>query len=205
MRFPIAKFLPLFLVGTWASAATFQVGPESRVTFKAASTLHGFHGSSDAVTGSVEYDAQSPLDAKGKITIDARTLVTGNRKRDRLMHQEALETEKFPWISVEMRRFVPHPEAGASHAGNIHANLNLHGKTKKILIPAEIEPQADGSLKVQGSVGLDMTEYDVEPTKTRVFLATLRVLPNVSIRFDLDLKPEAEAAPHAASILEQLQ
>lgn len=177
-----------------AASTRYRVTKGSSVRFKAASNLHGFHGGTDALTGFVVFDPAVPLESSGEVTIDADSLRSGDGKRDRRMRDTALETGLFPEIKFRMRRFVAEPSDGSrAVSGNIHGELELHGVTRKLLVPATVRPRG-GGLHVEGTVGFDMQGWDIRPPPTRIFFATLVVLPNVSVSFDLDLDPVAPTA-----------
>ncbi len=108
---------------------------------------------------------------------------------------------------MEMSRFVPHApgDAGAvagaassgggprwtgSGEGNLHGSLTLHGTTRKLVVPSVLETRPDGSLRITGKVGLDMTDFGVKPPSMLFF----RVRPGVTVSFDLGWKPAAPGA-----------
>lgn len=183
----------------------YEIAAGSKVTFEAASNLHTFNGSTEAVTGNVSFDREVPLDSTGEVVIDADALRTGDRKRDGDMRSRALETGKFPRIVMKMTRFVPSPTLGTSGRleGNIHGELELHGLAKKLVVPAEIETLADGKLQVTGKVGIDMRNWDIRPPRNKILFVTLQVLPNVTVGFDLGLEPKDD--PELAARLERIE
>ena len=171
----------------------YQVATGSNVSFKAASNLHGFHGGTDELTGFVVFDPSTPLDSSGEIIIDADTLRSGDGKRDGKMRGQALETKIFPEIKIRMRRFAADPSDGSGKlTGNIHGELELHGVKRNLMIPATVETRGE-KLHVEGVVGFDMRDWSIHPPRTKILFATLRVLPNVSVNFELDLEPMPEA------------
>lgn len=176
-----------------AAPTRYRVAESSSVSFKAASNLHGFHGGTDALTGFVVFDPADPLSSTGEVVIDADSLRSGDGRRDGKMRNEALETQLFPSITIRMRRFAADPSDGLTTVtGNIHGELELHGVKRNMLVPATVERRGD-KLHVEGVVGFDMRDWSIHPPRQRIFLATLRVLPNVSVSFELDLEP-TEAA-----------
>lgn len=199
---PASKLLTLALFSALGAAQSsaapvrYQVAPGSAVHFKAASNLHGFHGGTDSLTGFVVFDPAEPLASTGEVVIDADALRSGDGKRDRKMRSQALETKLFPDIKFRMRRFAAPPSDGALRIeGNIHGELELHGVTRKLLIPATVETRGD-KLHVEGVVGFDMGDWSIRPPRTKIVFASLRVLPNVSVSFELDLE-KMEAAREA--------
>lgn len=196
--------LPLLLILLLASSASatprrFRLAEGSRVTFQAASTLHGFHGGTESVSGEVLFDAEDPRNSSGKVVIQADQLRTGDRKRDRGMRDQALEVKEHPSITMSMERFVPAREQTQAGVltGSIHGKLDLHGVSLPLVVPAEVTEASDGSLAVSGKVGIDMTRWDIAPPVTKIFLVSLRVLPNVSVAFDLKFEPREDRALQA--------
>jgi hypothetical protein len=105
---------------------------------------------------------------------------------------------------MKMHRFVPakdQPEVGKVE-GNIHGELTLHGAVRKLLVPAVVEDREGGQLHISGAVGIDMTNWDIRPPVTKVLFMALRVLPNVSVSFDLDLEPGGAPDPSGSATLQ---
>lgn len=102
-------------------------------------SLHTVHGTFTLTRGALNFDRASGK-AGGEIVVNARSGQSGNDSRDTRMHQEILETVKYPEI-------VFHPaliEGKASESGSsdvqVRGTLSVHGGDHEItaLVHAEL-------------------------------------------------------------------
>jgi polyisoprenoid-binding protein YceI len=70
---------------------------QTRVEFALGTTLHTVHGTFQLISGQIHFDAATGK-ASGTIVVDARSADTDNKSRDKKMHQEILESPKYPEI-----------------------------------------------------------------------------------------------------------
>ena len=87
----------------WGQEIVLNADPaHSTVEFKLSATLHTVHGSFKLKHGEVRFN---PATGKisGVVVVDATSGNSGNDKRDRRMHQEILESGKYPEISRVIR------------------------------------------------------------------------------------------------------
>lgn len=146
----IARCLGAAGLALWVAAAAaaeerrLVLDPEAtEIGFRLGATLHTVEGSAKLERGAVVFDPATGA-ASGEIVIDARSLDTGNRKRDRVMHARVLESEAYPTIV-----FVPDQlegrldEAGASPI-RLRGELRIHGAAHPSLLAAEVRADGDG-------------------------------------------------------------
>jgi polyisoprenoid-binding protein YceI len=79
----------------------------------------------------------------GDIVVDASSGQSGSGMRDRKMHREVLESERFPEIA-----FRPdHVEGAVASAGKssvrVHGYFNIHGSDHELTVPAEVNISVD--------------------------------------------------------------
>ena len=99
--------------------------------------FHSVEGSFALKRGSVKYDPASGK-ASGEIVFDALSGKTGNDSRDKKMHQDVLESSRFPEIS-----FRPdHAEGALATAGDstlqVHGIFSIHGADHELTIPVTV-------------------------------------------------------------------
>lgn len=91
-----------------ASAAAPQVltlSPErTKVSFALEATGHDVEGLLALKAGTVRFDPATGQ-ASGDLVIDLATADTGNKSRDKTMHQDVLEDAKFPLATFRAARF----------------------------------------------------------------------------------------------------
>lgn len=145
-RFKRARFSILIALGLVLPLARAQTG-ELRLRFTPANTnikftlgdiLHTVHGSFQLKRGEVDYDlaAQS---VRGEVVADALSGESGNHSRDRKMHREILESDKYPEII-----FRPdHVEGTVAQAGSstlqVHGIFSIHGSDHELIMPVRVE------------------------------------------------------------------
>src|SRR5262250_344069 len=136
-RFAVA----IILVGAMAlqaSAATttWKIDPlhtaaQFAVKHMMISTVRGeFKG----VTGTVNWDDQDVTKSSVDVTIDTKTVNTGEEKRDQdLKSANFFEVEKFPTLTFKSKKVE---SAGAGKL-KITGDLTMHGVTKEVVLDVE--------------------------------------------------------------------
>jgi polyisoprenoid-binding protein YceI len=126
----------LLLAPAFGHAATWEVDPaHSSVSFSVRhmmiSTVRGqFRTFSAKATG----DPAAPTSATIEATIDAKSIDTGNEKRDtHLKSPDFFDVEKFPTITFKSTKIE---SAGAGKA-KLTGDLTIHGVTKPVVLDVE--------------------------------------------------------------------
>lgn len=139
----VAAVIAIACVPAWAGERVARFDPEAtEVTFDVGATGHDVHGVLHLTEGVIHVDPATGA-ASGKITVDARLAETGNKKRDKTMHNKVFESEKYP-----MFRFVPtrfegvFADDGKSEI-QLHGTLSIHGEDHPMVLPTTVEI-ADG-------------------------------------------------------------
>jgi len=124
--------LCLIAVTLQAQETTFELDPEkTTVEFTLGDILHTVHGTFKAKSGNLRLDPASGL-VSGAFVIDATSGQSGNKTRDRKMHNEILESAQYPEV-----RFTPNKITGA------------------------IAPQGSSTIQVQGVFTLHGSDHDI--------------------------------------------
>ena len=137
-----------------------------RVGFDAKSTLHDFTGVTEKVAGRFTADFDDPEGKwSGEVTAEAGSLVTGVEGRDANMW-EHLATKEHPQIRFAIQRFLPAPggvDVGKQTArGEIEGQMTIHGKTRALKMPVQLEVDTQKRVVVTGQVPLKISDYGVE-------------------------------------------
>jgi polyisoprenoid-binding protein YceI len=136
-KFAVAAVL---LAGTaWqasAASTTWQIDPahtaaQFAVKHLMISTVRGeFKG----VTGSIVWDDKDVTKSTVDVTIDTKTVNTGEPKRDEdLRSAKFFEVEKFPTMTFKSKKV----EAAGAGALKITGDLTIHGITKEVVLEVE--------------------------------------------------------------------
>jgi polyisoprenoid-binding protein YceI len=194
-------FLRLALLGLVASAAPaaaqvpLQLVAGTTLTFAGTSTVRSW---SCGVTAP-------------KATIDATAKTVGAATRDgaRVVQRVQLRIPvssmdcKNGTMNGHMRKALgaeAHPEivfalstyevagTAAARTGVLVGTLQIHGKEQPVRIPVTFAPEGDEALRVRGEHVVKMTEFGVQPPT--LMLGTMKVGADVTVRFDLLVKPQ---------------
>ncbi|MCC7527398.1 MAG: YceI family protein [Candidatus Melainabacteria bacterium] len=115
------------------------------------STVRGGFGK---VTGSVNYDGKNLAKAKVNATIDAKTINTGEDKRDEhLRSKDFFETEKFPSITFKSTTIKPKGKGKFAMSGD----LSMHGVTKPVTLDVDGPSQEIKDKQGNHKVGFSAT------------------------------------------------
>ena len=131
--------LMLFIANAYAQEMTFQLDPsQSRVQFTLGSTFHEVHGTFQLKGGTIHFNPASG-EASGSLIVDATSGNTGNDRRDRRMHRQILEDQKYPEIV-----FVPQHISGRLAPQGIsqvelQGLLTLHGEQHPVTLNMPVQ------------------------------------------------------------------
>jgi polyisoprenoid-binding protein YceI len=134
-----------------ACAATLAAGQQllfqldaqhTGVNFTLGDVLHTVRGTFLLKQGSLSLDPASGK-LSGEIVVDARSGDSGSGMRDRKMHKEVLESDRYPEI-----KFRPdHIEGPVSLQGKssvqVHGIFSIHGADHELTVPAQVEVSSD--------------------------------------------------------------
>ena len=99
--------------------------------------MHTVHGSFQALRGRIEYsNATGAL--RGEIVVDAQSGQSGDAGRDKKMHEEILESEKYPAISFRPDRVEGKVAPAGKSTVQVHGIFTLHGAEHELTVPASV-------------------------------------------------------------------
>jgi polyisoprenoid-binding protein YceI len=136
----------VFLVGSIAAAAqavSFQLDPQrTTVSFTLADVLHSVHGTFKLKQGTLRFDPTSSR-LTGEIVVDAKSGESGSGMRDRKMHREVLESDRFPEIAFHPDRVDGIVSLKGKSSVRVHGIFTIHGSDHEVTVPAEVETSSD--------------------------------------------------------------
>ncbi len=114
------------------------VPAKTSVNFTLGDVLHTVHGSFNVKGGTVHFDPASNK-ISGEILVDAASGNSGSDGRDKKMHNEVLESARFPDIAFRPDRVEGRvADLGASTI-QVHGMFSIHGAEHEITIPVQVE------------------------------------------------------------------
>jgi len=129
-----------------AQETTIVLDPEkTTVGFVLEATLHTVRGTFRLKSGVVRFDPATGA-ASGSIAVDATSGETGNKRRDRNMHQDVLESERHPEITFTPTRVTGSLIAQGESSVALQGVLRLKGVDHAITLPFKVQTSA-GDLK----------------------------------------------------------
>jgi polyisoprenoid-binding protein YceI len=126
-----------------AQDTAFQLDPaQTSVKFTLSDVLHTVRGSFRLKRGALELEA-APGKLSGEIVVDARSGESGNGMRDRKMHKEILESDRYSEISFRPDRIEGAVASQGKSSVRLHGMFNIHGVDREITVPADLEMSGD--------------------------------------------------------------
>jgi polyisoprenoid-binding protein YceI len=134
----------LLAVGLWtgtvgAQEMTVELDPaKTRIEFTMAATLHTVHGSFLLKNGTIHFNP-STGSASGLVVVDARSGNSGNKGRDRKMHREIIESERYPQITLTPTKLSGKFERQGDSTVELEGKFKLHGSEHSITLAIPIQ------------------------------------------------------------------
>jgi len=109
---------------------------DTEITFALGARLHTVRGRFALESGEVRFDPDTGA-ASGAVRVDARSGDTGIDRRDRVMHEEVLDSARHPVFVLRPERIeVSHREADAL-AGRLFADFEIRGGSHPVELAFE--------------------------------------------------------------------
>ncbi len=139
----VIAFLSIVSTAAAAQDVGFQLDPQhTTVNFTLGDVLHTVHGTFHLKRGSVRFDPASDK-LTGEIIVDAKSGESGSGMRDRKMHREVLESDRYPEITFHPDHLEGTVALQGKSSVRVHGIFNIHGSDHELTVPAEIETFPD--------------------------------------------------------------
>ena len=126
-----------------AQETAFQLDPaQTSVKFTLGDVLHTVHGTFHLKRGGLQLEAASGK-ISGEIVVDAKSGESGSGMRDRKMHKEVLESERYPEIAFRPDKVEGAVASQGKSSVKVHGMFSIHGVDREITVPAEVEMSTD--------------------------------------------------------------
>jgi polyisoprenoid-binding protein YceI len=117
-----------------------------------------------------------------RFAVDLTTLTSNEGRRDARLREMGIESARFPTATFVLGAPVAVPQdglAGASVGVVLTGELDLHGVTKSVEIPAQAR-LADGRIEVAGSLTFPFADFGMAPPSIGSFVT---VEDNATLEF----------------------
>jgi polyisoprenoid-binding protein YceI len=111
---------------------------KSTIEFTLGATLHTVHGTFVLKSGSVHFNPQTGT-ASGLIVVDATSGNSGNDGRDRKMHKDILESQRFPEITFTPTGFSGKAPAQGASDVRLDGIFRLHGADHPLILTVPVQ------------------------------------------------------------------
>jgi polyisoprenoid-binding protein YceI len=144
------------------------------------------------VSGELRFDpAGGP--ASGAVVVDATSFATGVAARDRNMHEQVLESARFPEIRFQAERLDVQRRSEEAADVTLHGSFEIHGGRHATAVPARIAREG-GGVRVDAAFTVPYAAWGLRDVSTFV----LRVAPEVRVQLELRGELELSAADAAS-------
>jgi hypothetical protein len=163
---------------------------QSTVHYTVSSSLHTVHGTFAVKRGTLRLDPATSK-ASGEIVVDAVSGESGNNSRDKKMHKEVLESDKFTDIIFRPDHVEGAVRPQGSSSAQLHGIFVLHGSGHELTVPVQAELKSE---KWKGTANFTVPYNDWGLKNPGNFI--LKVDHAVSIEVDMagTLQEQAAAA-----------
>jgi polyisoprenoid-binding protein YceI len=140
-------------------------------------------------SGEVRMDLAAVERSSLFVTVDAASLTVIGDVPDkdrpdveRAMHEEVLQSERFPEIVYECSRVSASKTGDRIYWVSLSGQLSLHGVTRNLVIPARVFVD-ETSLKASGEVSLRQRDFDIKLVSAAG--GTIKVKDELKLSFEI--------------------
>jgi polyisoprenoid-binding protein YceI len=138
-----ASATPLRASNRGATTLSLQLDPaKSGADITLVGNLHTVEGKFTSKRGALQYDPATGK-ASGEIVFDATSGKTGNDSRDKKMHKDVIQSDRYPEIA-----FRPdHADGALALSGDstlqVHGQFSIHGSEHEVTFPVQMTVQGN--------------------------------------------------------------
>jgi len=114
---------------------------QSKMNYVLGTTLHTVHGTFGLKRGTIRIESDGK--AGGEIVADATSGQSGDSKRDKKMHKDVLESEKYTEVVFRPDRVDGKFPASGAVSVQMHGTFALHGSDHELSVPVTGEITGD--------------------------------------------------------------
>jgi polyisoprenoid-binding protein YceI len=122
-----------------AADTTLDIAPrDAQVSFTLSDVLHTVHGTFALKRGNFRFAPETGK-ASGEIVVDAASGQSGSQARDRRMHSNILESDRYPEIVFRPDRIEGKVAAEGASDAVLHGLFTIHGADHELSAPVHID------------------------------------------------------------------
>jgi len=139
--FLCAVFLtaPLLHAQSAQQAVTMHINPAAtEIHWTLNGNMHTVHGTFKLKGGLITFDPTTGA-AQGEILVDVQSGESGNHSRDTRMHQEILESGKYPQAIFHPEKVTGLVKSGSTETVTVDGTFTLHGKDHPMRLDTKVQ------------------------------------------------------------------
>ncbi len=126
-----------------AQDMTLELDPaNTRIEFTLGATLHTVHGTFALKSGTIHFNP-STGSASGLVVVDATSGNTENKGRDHKMHQEILESQRYPEITFTPGKLSGKVELQRDSSVQVDGIFKLHGTEHPMTLTLPVQAKGN--------------------------------------------------------------
>jgi polyisoprenoid-binding protein YceI len=164
----VVVFAIFVLLGSTACAQESAVNldpAQTTIEFTLDTTLHAVHGTFKLKSGRISFDPATGK-ASGAIVVDATSGDSDNESRDKKMHQQILESQKYPEIV-----FTPlHVKGAVNPQGasqvEVSGVFRIHGQDHDITLTLSVQPPDGDKIQASTHFSVPYVQWGIKSAST---------------------------------------
>jgi len=185
----VALLLPALSLGAEtlrAQDTTLELDPaNTQIAFTLAATLHTVHGTFKLKGGTIHFNPATGS-ASGIVVVDATSGDTGNKGRDHKMHQEVLESQRYPEITFTPTKLSGKVELQGDSTVEVDGAFRLHGADHPITLILPVQTKGN-TLSVRTHIVIPYVAWGLKNPST--------FLLHVGDKVEVDVTAAAKVIP----------
>jgi polyisoprenoid-binding protein YceI len=152
---------------------------ECEINFSLPAVLHTVHGKFAVRGGDLRLDVGSG-DISGRIVADVKSGDTGEEERDRRMHQDVLESARFPEAVFSPDRLTGQLALSGRSDLTVHGILRIHGQDHELTVPVKVSVES-GRFTATSRLSIPYVKWGMRDPSSLI----LRVSKTVEVEINL--------------------
>jgi len=196
-RVKLVRALAIFLAACYgaltlapaarAQAYVVNLDPaQTKITFSLDTTLHDVHGTFQLKSGQIHFDSATGK-ASGAVIVDARSGDTENKSRDKKMHQEILESPKYPEIVFTPQQVRGSFDPQKASQVDVAGTFRIHGQDHAVTMTFAAQPVSPAQLHCDTHFTIPYVKWGMKDASTFLLHANDTV--------ELEIHATAQVAP----------
>jgi|ERR1700722_243638 len=191
----LASFVGLALLilapASRAQESVVQLDPaQAKIEYSLDGNFHTVHGKFALKSSSIRFDSSSGK-ISGAIVVDATSGDSGNNGRDKKMHHEILESDKFPDIVFTPKQITGAVAAEGLSKVEVAGQFRLHGRDHDVTLPIDVKADG-GNLQITTHIEIPYVQWGLKNPSN--FL--LRVSDKVNIEIQASGRVQSGGTSH---------